>query len=273
MESKLEAWAHFLKNGLTALQADKQMTRGAILRDWVLKNQLEKNLNLTQELETRLLKFGQFIDLFPESIDTVRLTGTDMYVGLKGSTIPETAGSSSSKTFSASRLRRDIYDAFTRIDRVYVYEKSSDAFTESTQLALNDQYVSVPQVTIESLIAERRAYAEQLGNESAKAELLSSLNGPIMILGKFQKALITHGLSRDWHEYKMRLLLTTIRTWASSNEIEFGHEWIDRGSKGSGSTPQQLLSFIARHMSDEEVRNLQLPFRAIEEMMKKIGRS
>lgn len=272
MLESTDPWFEIISSALVELGADTKMTRGAALQSLVSVKANSEDLNLVSYLREFGMKFSELLERYKDSITVVRVPGTDMFVGTKGAVLSEELSSTRHDESKYLRLRQDVYDAFTRLDRNHCYRRSTDRFVELNQLELGEDLISVPPVNVESLIADRRAYAEQLADANSKESLIESLRTSDHTLGRFQRVVSDLSLRRDWHAYKFKQLVEAVRAWSVENSVEFGNEWIVGIPSSSARSPQQILGMLARHMSDDEVRGLRIPFRVVEQLIRSLDR-
>ena len=262
-------WSSIITRALKELNADTTLTRGAILRNKVVQISDDEGVDFVAYLEGSNQRFVSVV----EKVDNVvirRRPHTDMFVGLEGADWPDSAGQEIEG--SGKRFRADVYEAFTRInDRTYWYFPDTDEFTKN--VFENDLRVKVgiPPVTLEDLLSQRRAFAEQ---SEATDELLKAIERSPNPLAAFHAAIGRQRLVSSWNKYNSERLADKIESWANSNGIDFRAQWIDSSrAHENPQSPQEILAHFSSFMTDDEIRAVSVPFRAVEAMYRKINNS
>ena len=131
--------------------------------------------------------------------------------------------------------------------------------------------IAVPSVTLEGLLNQRRRFADKV---DAQEELTRAIERSPNPLAAFQAEIVRHRLGHTWHSYKSEELTKDIREWAVQNDIEFLPQWMESPEDGQNlQSPQQLMANFAAFMTDEEIRSMSVPFRAVEAMYRSISSS
>ncbi len=260
-------WRHIITEALKELQADSVLTRGAILHSKVSEIARRSDLDFDDYLKGTNQRFSSVV----QTVDNVELhkrPNTDMYVGLVGAKWPESTAKWMPK--NQHRFREDVYEAFTRIsDNDYWYLPDTDEF--SNEIAQDDtrRRIRVPSVTLENLLEQRRRFSE---NSEAHDELERAIERSPNPLAAFQAGISRLRLGQEWHLHKSTTLRKSIEEWADENGIEFNPRWMEPQDVGATSqSPQQLMAAFAAYMTDEEIRSISVPFRAVEAMYRSIG--
>ena len=169
-----------------------------------------------------------------------------------------------------NRIRADVYEAFTRIsDNDYWYLLDTDEFSKDVFHDYLGKRIPVPSATLENLLKQRRSFAEE---SEASEELIKAIDRSANPLAAFQAEVHRLRLGLTWHNFKTKLLKESIQEWAEQNNIEFNPQWIEPHSvEQHPQTPQQLMATFATFMTDDEVRSISVPFRAVEAMYRSIG--
>ncbi len=260
-------WGDIIIEALKELRADAVFTRGAILHSKVSEIAIRSGSDFNRYLTETNQKFSSVVQKI-ENIELHKRPNTDMYVGLVGAKWPESTGAWVPR--HQLRFRADIYEAFTRIsDSDYWYLSDTDEF--SNDIAQDDTHkkIHIPSVTLESLLVQRRRFAEE---SEAHEELKTAIERSPNPLASFQSEINQLRLGQEWHIYKSTTLKKSIEEWAEQNEIEFNPKWIEPQDAGhKPQSPQQLMATFATYMTDEEVRATLVPFRAVEAMYRSIG--
>ena len=260
-------WNSIFVKALKELQADAFFTRGAILYSRVTQIAGREGLDFEQYLKETEQKFSTAIENV-ESIEIHKRPNTDMYVGFSGAKWPESGAEQAPRP--NNRLRADVYEAFTRISESnFWYLPDSDEFSNEVTQGDSRRKVAVPSVTLESLLDQRRGFAEESG---AREELSKAIERSANPLRDFQAEVSRLRLGQSWHTYKTRMLRSAIAEWAEKNGIEFSPDWVDSEDVGRDTqSPQQLMATFAAYMTDDEVRSISVPFRAVEAMYRSMS--
>ena len=262
-------WNDIIAEALKELQADSVFTRGAILHGKVREIGRRSDLDFDNYLKETKQKFLNAVQKV-ENIEVHKRPHTDMYVGLVGAKWPETAADWMPK--NQHRFRADVYEAFTRIsDSDYWYLPGTDEFRNDVSENEPRKKIRVQSVTLESLLGQRRSFAEEI---EAPEELKRAIERSPNPLAAFQAVVNQLRLGQQWHIYKSKTLRKSIDEWSERNEIEFSPGWIEsEGVEHKPHSPQQLMATFAAYMTDEEVRSISVPFRAVEAMYRHMGGS
>ncbi len=251
-------WAELVRRVLREAGGEHTLLTGARLKQGIVEACQDQHA-----FDSYLLIKGLRFVTFLEQVDGVEVrkqVGTDMLVGLEGARWPTTASSHSP---IQPELRHDVYEALTRVSRVsFHYLPSTDEFR--TVSDGHSDAVALPQVNFEELVAQRRKFAESLDDSSARQALLESLSTSANPLGNFQRELIRMELSDSWHRFKFDLLYAKLSEWASANGIAVSPAWHNNSIEPKSETPQQILTRLAHYMSEQEIGELNVPFRAVE---------
>ena len=262
-------WNDIITEALKELQADAIFTRGAILHSKVNQIARRSDLDFDRHLKETNQKFSSAVQNV-ENIELHKRPNTDMYVGLVGAKWPESTAEWTPR--NQHRFRADVYEAFTRIsDSDYWYLPDTDEFSKETAQDDTRRKIGVPSATLESLLSQRRSFAEE---SEAHEELKKAIERSPNPLAAFQAEVAQLRLGQEWHIYKSKILRKSIEEWAEQNEIEFRPQWMESQDVGHNpQSPQQLMATFAAYMTDEEVRSISVPFRAVEAMYRSIGES
>ena len=260
-------WNDIITEALKELRADAVFTRGAILHGKVSDIARRSGLDFDRHLEETNQKFSSVVQKV-DNIELHKRPNTDMYVGLVGAKWPESTAKLMPR--NQDRFRADVYEAFTRIsDSDYWYLPDTDEFSNDIEQEDTRRKISVPSATLESLLAQRRGFAEE---SEAHEELKRAIERSPNPLAAFQAEISQLRLGQEWHIYKSKTLRKSIEVWAEQNKIEFSPQWMESQDAGhKPQSPQQLMATFAAYMTDEEVRSISVPFRAVEAMYRSIG--
>lgn len=260
-------WKDIIDEALKELHADSVFTRGAILHGKVREIARRYDLDFDQYLKESNQKFASAVQIV-ENIVLHKRPNTDMFVGFEGAEWPEITAEWTPR--NQDRFRADVYEAFTRIsDHDYWYLLDIDEFRNDVSPDDNRRKVRVPSVSLDSLLDQRRKFAEE---SEAPEELKKAIERSPNPLAAFQSEINQQRLGRKWHIYKSKTLRESIEQWAEQNEIAFSSRWTESESmEENPQSPQQLMATFAAYMTDEEIRSISVPFRAVEAMYRHIG--
>ena len=260
-------WNGIITEALKELHADSVFTRGAILHGKVREIARRSDLDFDGYLKETNQRFSTAVQMV-ENIELHKRPNTDMYVGLVGAKWPETTAEWTPR--NQHRFRADVYEAFTRIsDNDYWYLPDTDEFRNDVSRDGPLRKIRVQSVTLESLLGQRRSFAEVSGSPEELKRAIERSPNP---LAAFQAVVNQLRLGQEWHIYKSKTLRKSIDEWAEQNGIEFSPRWMEsEGAEHKPQSPQQLMATFAAYMTDEEVRSISVPFRAVEAMYRRIG--
>lgn len=260
-------WSDIITEALKELQADSVFTRGAILHSKIREIARRHDADFDQHLKETNQRFSSAVQQV-EDIELHKRPHTDMYVGLKGAKWPEIKAEWTPR--NQLRFRADVYEAFTRIsDNDYWYLPDTDEFRNDVSQDETLEKIRVPSVTLESLLEQRRRFADE---SEAPEELRKAIERSPNPLAAFQSEVNQQRLGQRWHIYKSKALMESIEQWAEQHDIAFSLRWTESESMDDRpQSPQQLMATFAAYMTDEEVRSISVPFRAVEAMYRHIG--
>jgi hypothetical protein len=259
-------WQRVVLDTLIQAGGEQFFVPGAKLRPLLDVNAMQAGEDFGSHLRTAGLSFSQFISAVP-GLRVVRRPGTDILVGLPGAEVkvstarpPKLQGSE-----RARGLRQDVYDALTRVTPVpYKYVPESDAFVAESD---SPNAIDLPLVGLSDLIERRRKFAEGIGESELKSRLIDALDRSANPLSQFQWVIRELALIQKWHSYNVDTLTQKLQDWAAAINVPVSEAWFTLPtSTQTTETPQDLLTQLARFMTDEEVRSLTIPFDAIEKL-------
>lgn len=267
-------WNQVVLQALEELDAGKIFTRGAKLRDTVAEIVSDQGTSLQDYLSQTNQKFVDLLDSMPEVV-VHRRSGTDMYVGLQGAEWPAVTGEESKGYHrSPNKLRQDLYDALTKISELtFYYVPSRDVFTQNTTESESTERISLPLVTLQDLLNQRREFAREQTTEESITNLIISIDHSPKPLADFQISLGRLRLGKAWHSFKATSLRKDIENWATENKLSISPSWIGEEWRESiADSPQALMARFAGYMTEEEIRATLVPFRAVEAMIRELPR-
>ena len=175
----------------------------------------------------------------------------------------------------ASRLREDIFEAFTRIPRGvppsepwYVVSDDTVVWLLPTELSGSGELVKIPAATLEQELSERKSFIQSADlAEDAKIRIAASLDAHSG-LGSFSKLIKAHGLSQMWHRHRFQAVVRRIRAWCTAAGVPWREGWV---SSSDASTPTQtgddlpatnlrcLFERFVESLTDEDLRRISVP--------------
>lgn len=260
-------WPTLVATALTDLGGRRATVTGAALYGKIAELTRTQGGEFREFLNGVPLTFREFLERHGE-VEIYTRPGSDMLVAFPGVAPPPAAAART----SLSRHRSDVYDAFTRIrPGSYYYVLDRDQFT--AQPEEGSRAVPVPQISLDELSDQRRSFVQDLTDEGMRDGLTSALDFSPNPLASFHRTLSEYRLLRRWHEFNYTLLRKKIMSWAEENAIPVRDDWFSqRTDQETLESPQHMLAGIAEYMTDDEVRDLNIPFRAVEELLRSIPR-
>lgn len=255
-------WNALTLLALSHVGADKVMVPGARLRQAMELLADERGFDVRAHLAETGRSFSQLVD----EVDGVRIRrrpGSDMLVGLEGSDVP----ASPSPKVAKYHLRRDVWEAFTKLSRErYVYQPDADRFVLSGEA--QGPSVAVPEVTLDLHLQDRREFLDTLpaNIRDALADVLQRSSRP---LADFRVGLEEKDVLHDWMKFHVERTVERVMAWVEDNQIDVRRAWF--ASKRSGLTPQQVLERLAPYMTSDEVYEIKIPIRVVEAMLSDIA--
>jgi len=257
-------WQELIEQVLRDLGGEKVCVPGAKLHTEVSRRAYKEGRDFGTYLAENNQRFAEFL----ETNDRIRLhrrRGADVLVGFDGAILPAQGPPAEYPVF-----RDDVYKAFTRITSMpYVYSRSADAFITDPGSATD--VVEVPPVTLEQLLQQRREFAQSITDAQAAQRLMDAIERSPNPLATFQRSLGELGLLRRWHESNYAAIRERVNAWAQENSVEVSDAWFAQRAQPAES-PQEILAELSRHLTDEEVRQMAIPFRAVEEFYRALPR-
>ena len=264
----MEEWTEIVRAALTQIGGDKVLVPGAKLRKEVERVGNERGTDISAHLRNSGLRFGQFLQTI-ENLQIHPRPGSDLYVGLEEAKWPDTTQrKASTDRRSEKQIRQDAYQAFTIVSsEPFWYAHRSDEFTQEPDEG--EDVVQIPATTRNHLIEDRRAFAESLNDPVARVAILAALdpNTSAQPLKQFRSEIMSRALGKPWHEFKFEKLSSRISTWAADKEVRVSPSWFVRSpTERVSAHSHQVLTTLARYMTESEIRALNIPFRAVEAM-------
>ena len=251
-----QQWSELTLRALKDLGGESQMIVGAKLRQKMLEMGRERDLDVGAYVGASGMSFSSLVE-HVGGIVVRRWPGRDVLVGTPDAEEPKWESN-----FAARRgaLRGDVYQAFTRIVHVrVVYSPDTDRFL-SEEVA-EGRTIPVPEVTLETLIDDRREFVESLDAET-QTLLLEALSRSPNPLSAFRQAVERLGILDRWGPEQSRIIWRRVEKWARENGVTPRASWYGRGQ--TGQSAHRTLSKLAPYLTANEIREMKIPFRAIE---------
>ncbi len=163
------------------------------------------------------------------------------------------------------RLRGDVYTAFTRTKKQYVYDRRTSGFyavAPDQAIAGDPNLIVVDAVELDVLLTDRRDFAETLPEqlqELAKAALAGEHP-----MTAFKALLITHRSFDQWVIFHNQLLVPRVRRWAELHALQFCDEWLDGQSlPAKDNSFREAVERVIAAMPDEELGEIRIPLKYI----------
>ncbi len=189
-----------------------------------------------------------------------RRSGRDVLVGTPQAEEPKWEATSPTRR---GVLRRDVYQAFTRVaPEPVVYSPDTDSFLPEENA--EGRTVRLPEVTLDTLIADRRQFVESL-DEKMRKPLLDALTHSPNPLAAFRQAVERLGILDKWGPEQSKIIWNRVEMWAKECGVTARAGWYGRGQ--ARESTHQTLSRLTEYMTANEIRQLKIPFRAIEALL------
>lgn len=220
-----------------------------------------------------ITKFSAFIESFDKDFIVVRRPGSDFLVAPADRADLFSATATSSPT-GFSRLRQDLFQALTTIQSsdggtpVYVLDEDAVRWIRSESDMLPPKNgIQLPETTLDDEIQLRRSFIESVdvptGTRGALEKALES-TGP---LRSFTTALQEHGLSRQWHSFRLRMLSAKLRDWSVANAVPWRSGWLSTNEpviQATGIIPSYRISRthlaeLIGTLSDDDLKRVTIP--------------
>ena len=238
-------WPELTLQALKDLGGDSQMVVGAKLRQKMVELGLEENL----DVDTYVRETGESFSGLVEQVAGVvvqRRSGRDVLVGTPQAKEPKREAASRTRR---GVLRGDVYQAFTRVAPVpVVYSPDSDRFLSEENA--EGRTIRVPEVTLDTLIQDRRQFVESLDEESQRP-LLEALTRSANPLAAFRKTVERLGILGQWGPEQSRIIWRRVEKWAEECGVTPRANWYGRGQ--TGESAHRMLSRLAEHMTANEI--------------------
>ena len=267
-----EAWNKIIAEALTlGLKTSAGPVPGAKLRQLIFK--VAKRSDLTYPpIGHEQESFGDFLKHF-ESIALVRRRdGRDLVVA--PADMPELLADAPES--DTTRLREDIFEAFTRIPRGlppsepwYVVSGDTVVWLLHNELSGSGELVKIPAATLDLELGERKSFIQSIAiAEDVKNRIAGSLDAHSG-LGSFSKLIKAHGLSQIWHRHRFQAVMRRIRAWCTAAGVPWREKWVSSSDASKPLTPRaddlrganqrHLFERLVQSLTDEDLRRISVP--------------
>ena len=259
-----EVWSQLARESLTSVGGDSQMVVGAKLRQKMVELGNRRHVDTRAFIDATGASFLSLIERVPEVV-VHRRRGSDALVGLVGASEPKPPAASPSRR---GALRRDVYEAFTRVAASpFVYETQSDRFVSAE--SAEGPVIEVPRVNLEILKADRRTFVEALP-ENERPPFLDALDHSINPLATFRRRVEEAAILHKWGADQARIIWQRVAAWAQANDVVPRETWLSKHQ--APDSAHQVLGRLAPYLTPTEIRDLAIPFRAVEALLADLER-
>ena len=257
----MDDWDRLTIQALESLGADTDMVPGAKLRQRMVELGRENDFDVAEYAANSPDPFSALVRRVNNVVVQVR-PGSDVLVGLRGARIPsDTRRIKADPSYQG--LRKDVYEAFTRVSPIpVVYMPGTDRFVPENEA--EGTSIAVDRVTLDSLIEDRRSFVETLPSKDQQP-LIDALDGSSNPLAEFRREATSLEVMRQWASWQSRAVASRVREWATRNDLTVRAAWF-RGGRTADS-PHQTLARLVPYLNADEIRDLRIPFRAIEALL------
>lgn len=255
-------------DALRDLGGDEGEIHGAKLASRIAQRAREENIDFHAFLKTQGLSFKAFVRQI--GIRVTDFEGRDILVSLANGDVPT---SPTPRSFARTeQIRKDVYDAFTRIEpEGYAYLVDGGRFVPAQKAGARPT-VPVPPLTLTDVLQIRSDYAEQLANENAdeSAQLRQALNSPNP-LKRFTSTLVAINKLESWRKFLYTRLQQNINAWATQNGVTIREDWFSTTRTHPGNSANKLphLRRWLASLTDDELGNIMIPAYLVERTLKR----
>lgn len=264
-ESPMSDWNSLTLEALRSLGADSVMVLGAKLREEMVKaGWRSSKFDVSAHIASSGQSFGVLIGKVA-GVVVLKRPGSDMLIGLRGAKPPPFDGALKISIGPAGSLRKDVYEAFTRLSPVpSVYLPGSDRFVPADRA--EGPSIRIPKVTREGLVRDREEFVNSL-RPDVRQPLLDILKHSPNPLADFHNRLQESGFIAEWMSARTNLLRSRVIEWAKENDVEPRDSWFSRVPSRMATTPHRAMTRLIPYMTVDEIRDLKIPFRAVEALL------
>ena len=257
-------WNSLTLEALRNLGADSVMVLGAKLREEMVKAGWRSKFDVSAHVASSGQSFGVLVGKVA-GVVVLKRPGSDMLIGLRGAKPPPFDGALKISIGPAGSLRKDVYEAFTRLSPVSsVYLPGSDRFVPADRA--EGPSIRIPKVTREGLVRDREEFVNSL-RPDVRQPLLDILKHSPNPLADFHNRLQESGFIAEWMSARTNLLRSRVIEWAKENDVEPRDSWFSRVPSRMATTPHRAMTRLIPYMTVDEIRDLKIPFRAVEALL------
>ena len=255
-------WEQLTKDALQDLGAESLMVPGAKLREHMVRIGSPAGFDVAGHVAKSGTSFSRLVEGVAGVIVQAR-PGSDVLVGLDGARIPEETAVPREAKSRYGGLRSDVYQAFTRVSKVaFAYLPGTDRFVPADQA--QGASIEVEGQTLERLIAYRQEFVRTLPLEDQQ-RLLDALDHSTNPLSDFRREVTARGMLARWTALQEKIIKDHVIKWASKHGLTPRDAWFQRSQ--ISNTPHRTLARLTPYLTADEIRDLRIPFRAIEALL------
>ena len=255
-------WNSLTLEALRTLGADKMMVPGAKLRQRMVEVGQAEGFDVGAHVAVSGIPFSK-LAASVAGVTVKEQPGSDVLIGLQGARSADEPTHFGSAKTPYGTFRKDVYQAFTRVSSVpYVYLPGSDKFV--TEDHADGPAIKVDGPTLDSLIAVRRDFVKTLPQD-AWGPLLDALDRSPNPLSEFRRVAVATGAFDKWSAMHADTIKSDIVKWARKNNVTPRDAWFH--SRQTMISPHRALTRLIPYLTADEIRELHIPFRAIEALL------
>ena len=254
-------WDSIAVQALRSLGADTEMVPGAKLRQRMVELGRESGFDVAEHVAKSTDPFSTLVRQVDDVVVQAR-PGSDVLVGLRGAHVPDDTPQIGSDP-GYQGLRKDVYEAFTQVSPVpFVYLQGTDRFVPENEA--DGTSIAVASVTLNGLIEDRRSFISTLPSDDQKP-LIDALNGSSNPLSEFRREATIRRVFGQWAAWQSQTVASRVREWARRNNLTVREAWFRRARMAV--SPHHTLARLVPYLTADEIRDLRIPFRAIEALL------
>ena len=258
----MDDWEKITKNAIRALHADSVMVSGAKLRAQMVAIGTSAGFDVAKHVAESGTSFSKLIADVNGVVVHSRI-GSDVLVGFDGADFPTETPAHSEATSRYGGLRSDVFQAFTRVSQIpYVYLPGTDRFVPANEA--QGRSIEVEEPTLERLIFYRQEFVKTLPPDDQQP-LLDTLNRSTNPLSEFRREIAARGILSKWSSAQEETLREKIVQWAKENNVTPRDAWFRRPHVMNSA--HRTLARLTPYLTADEIRELHIPFRAVEALL------
>ena len=248
--------ADLAKESLAYLNADERYVSGAVLGNQIARRARQQGVAYKDALSASGLTLLQYLQL-QSDFEIIERPDTDFLIRLR--TLPTSAiarGDIDGVKPARRHLREDVYDAFTRVNKPFVYLRSADRFVPSKDAPDSIDSVSVPEATLDILVNDRMLFADTLPS-NVRDSVSRVLSGQYAL--RDFKAILPASYFEKWIAFHNQVLTSRISEWAASKDLSFPESWFQGMVQPQALDIRPALKHIITEMTDDDLDRLLIP--------------